>query len=71
MLMLYYPYKMMLSAYKSVTDTPCDCHLFVSKVTQIAWYVSVHFWLVSLLKPLEVWLLKLYVLNIYSYTYST
>ena len=48
--MLYYPYKMMLSTYKSVTDTPCDCHLFVSKVTKIAWYVSVHFWLVLTIK---------------------
>ena len=29
-LMLYYPYKMMFSAYKSVIVSPCACDLFVS-----------------------------------------
>ena len=63
--MLYYPYKMMLSAYKSVT--PCDCHLFISKVTKIAWYIGVHFWLVLTIKT--TWSLVaeiMCVLNIYS-----
>ena len=34
-LMLYYPYKMMFSAYKSVIVSPCACDLFVSKVMKI------------------------------------
>ena len=40
--MLYYPYKTMFSAYKSVTGSPCACDLFVSKVTKITRYVR--FW---------------------------
>ncbi len=42
-LMLYYPYKMMFSAYKSVIVTPCACNLFVSKVTKITRYMDVCF----------------------------
>ena len=43
-LMLYYPYKMMFSAYKSVIVSPCACDLFVSKVTKITRYMDVCFW---------------------------
>ena len=43
-LMLYYPYKTMFSAYKSVIVSPCACDLFVSKVTKISQYMDVHFW---------------------------
>ena len=42
-LMLYYPYKTMFSAYKSVIVSPCACDLFVSKVTKITWYMDVVF----------------------------
>ena len=42
-LMLYYPYKTMFSAYKSVIVSPCACDLFVSKVTKITWYMDVCF----------------------------
>ena len=44
MLMLYYPYKTMFSAYKSVTVSPCACNLFVSKVIKITRYMDVRFW---------------------------
>ena len=43
-LMLYYPYKMMFSAYKSVIVSPCACDLFVRKVTKITRYMDVRFW---------------------------
>ena len=43
-LMLYYPYKMMFSTYKSVIVTPCACDLFVNKVTKITPYMDVRFW---------------------------
>ena len=43
-LMLYYPYKTMFSAYKSVIVSPCACDLFVSKVTKITQYMDVCFW---------------------------
>ena len=43
-LMLYYPYKMMFSAYKSVIVTPCACDLFISKVTKITRFMDVCFW---------------------------
>ena len=43
-LMLYYPYKTMFSAYKSVIVSPCACGLFVSKVTKITRYMDVRFW---------------------------
>ena len=43
-LMLYYQYKTMFSAYKSVIVTPCACNLFVSKLTKITRYMDVHFW---------------------------
>ena len=42
--MLYYPYKMMFSAYKTVIGSPCACDLFVSKVTKITRYMDVRFW---------------------------
>ena len=42
--MLYYQYKTMFSAYKSVIGSPCACDLFVSKVTKITRYMGVHFW---------------------------
>ena len=42
--MLYYPYKMMFSANKSVIVSPCACDLFVSKVTKITRYMDVRFW---------------------------
>ena len=42
--MLYYPYKTMFSAYKSVIGSPCACDLFVSKVTKITRYMDVRFW---------------------------
>ena len=32
--MLYYPYKTMFSAYKSVIVSPCACNFFESKVTK-------------------------------------
>ena len=43
-LMLYYPYKMMFSTYKSVIVIPCACDLFVSKVTKFTRYIDVRFW---------------------------
>ena len=43
-LMLYYPYKIMFSVYKSVIVSPCACGLFVSKVMKITWYMDVCFW---------------------------
>ena len=43
-LMLYYPYKMMFSVYKSVIVSPCTCDLFVNKVTKITRYMDVRFW---------------------------
>ena len=68
-LMLYYPYKMMFSAYKSVIGSPCACDLFVSKVTKITRYMDVRFWRSffgtfsvcddCILKSTKAWLLKL------------
>ena len=43
-LMLYYSYKTMFSAYKSMIVTPCACDLFVSKVTNITQYMVLCFW---------------------------
>ena len=43
-LMLYYPYKMKFSVYKSVIVTLCACNLFVSKVTKITQNMVVCFW---------------------------
>ena len=42
-LMLYYPYKTMFSAYKSVIVSPCACDLFVSKVTNGCPFLAVIF----------------------------
>ena len=74
-LMLYYPYKMMFSTYKSVIVSPCACDLFVSKVTKITWYMDVRFWRSffgafsvcddCILKSTRAWLLKLSVLHIH------
>ena len=76
-LMLYYPYKMMFSAYKSVIVSPCACDLFVSKVMKIAQYMDVRFWRSffgpfsvcddCILKSTTAWLLKLSVLYIHSF----
>ena len=76
-LMLYYPYKMMFSVYKSVIVSPCACYLFVSKVTKITWYMNVRFWRSffgafsvcddCILKSTTAWLLKLSVLYIHSF----
>jgi len=76
-LMLYYPYKIMFSAYKSVIVSPCACDLFVSKVTKITWYMDVCLWRSffgafsvcdeCILKPTTAWLLKLSVLYIHSF----
>ena len=76
-LMLYYPYKIMFSAYKSVIVSPCACDLFVSKVTKITRYMDVHFWQSffgafsvcddCILKSTTAWLLKLSVLYIHSF----
>ena len=57
-LMLYYLYKMMFFAYKSVIVSPCACNLFVSKVTKITQYMDVHFW-------------QSFFGHIYIYTYIT
>ena len=75
--MLYYPYKMMFSAYKTVIGSPCACDLFVSKVTKITRYMDVRFWWSffcafsvcddCILKPTKAWLLKLSVLYIHSF----
>ena len=75
--MLYYPYKTMFSAYKSVIVSPCACDLFVSKVTKITRYMDVRFGRSffgafsvcddSILKSTTAWLLKLSVLYIYSF----
>ena len=75
--MLYYPYKMMFSAYKSVIVSPCACDLFVSKVTKITRYMDVRFWRSffsafsvrddCILKSTTAWLLKLSVLYIHSF----
>ena len=75
--MLYYPYKTMFSAYKTVIGSPCACDLFVSKVTKITRYMDVRFWRSffsafsvcddCLLKSTEAWLLKLSVLYIHSF----
>ena len=74
-LMLYYPYKTMFSAYKSVIGSPCD--LFVSKVTKMTRYMDVRFWRSffgafsvcddCILKSTKAWLLKLSVLYIHSF----
>ena len=76
-LMLYYPYKMMFSAYRSVIVSPCACNLFVSKVTKITRYMDVCFWRSffsafsvcndCILKSTTAWLLKLSVLYIHSF----
>ena len=76
-LMLYYPYKTMFSAYKSVIVSPCACDLFVSKVTKITQYMDVRFWRSffsafsmcddCILKSTTAWLLKLSVLYIHSF----
>ena len=76
-LMLYYPYKTMFSAYKTVTGSPCACNLFVSKVTKITRYMDVRFWRSffgafsvcddCILKSTKAWLLKLSVLYIHSF----
>ena len=76
-LMLYYPYKTMFSAYKSVIVSPCVCDLFVSKVTKITWYLDVRFWQSffgtfsvcndCILKSTTACLLKLSVLYIHSF----
>ena len=76
-LMLYYPYKTMFSAYKSVIGSPCACDLFVSKVTKITRYMDVRFWRSffgafsvcddCILKSTTAWLLKLSVLYIHSF----
>ena len=68
-LMLYYLYKTMFSAYRSVIVSPCACDLFVSKVTKITRYMDVHFWRSffgtfsvcndCILKLTTAWLLKL------------
>ena len=42
-LVLYYPYKMMFSTYKSVIGSPCASDLFVSKVMKITRYMDVIF----------------------------
>ena len=80
-LMLYYPYKTMFSAYKSVIVTPCACDLFVSKVTKIVRYTDVRFWRLFLalfsvcddciLKSTTAWLLTLSVQFIHSCAYTT
>ena len=76
-LMLYYPYKMMFSAYKTVIGSPYACDLFVSKVTKITRYMDVSFWRSffsafsvcddCILKSTKAWLLKLSVLYIHSF----
>ena len=75
--MLYYPYKMMFSAYKTVIGSPCACDLLVSKVTKITRYMDVRFWRSffgafsvcddCILKSTKAWLLKLSVLYIHSF----
>ena len=40
-LMLYYPYKTMFSAYKTVIGSPCAFDLFVSKVMKITRYAVI------------------------------
>ena len=76
-LMLYYPYKTMFSAYESVIVSPCACDLFVSKLTKITQYMDVRFWQSffgafsvcddCILKSTTAWLLKLSVLYIHSF----
>ena len=78
--MLYYQYKTMFSAYKSVIVTPCACNLFVSKLTKITQYMDVRFWRSffgtfsvcddCILKSTTAWLLKLSVLYIHSFIYT-
>ena len=75
--MLYYPYKTMFSAYKSVIVSPCACDLFVSKVMKITRYMDVRFGRSffsafsgcddCILKSTTAWLLKLSVLYIHSF----
>ena len=75
--MLYYPYKTMFSAYKSVIVSPCASDLFASKVTKITRYMDVRFWRSffgafsvcddCILKSTRAWLLKLSVLYIHSF----
>ena len=74
--MLYYPYKTMFSAYKTVIGSSCACDLFVSKVTKITQYMVVRFRRSffgtfsvcddCILKSTKAWLLKLSVLYIHS-----
>ena len=76
-LMLYYPYKTMFSAYKSLIVSPCASDLFASKVTKITRYMDVRFWRSffgafsvyddGILKSTRAWLLKLSVLYIHSF----
>ena len=75
--MLYYPYKIMFSAYNSMIVTPCVCDLFVSEVTKITQYMDVCFWRSffgafsvcddCILKSTTAWLLNLSVLYIHSF----
>ena len=75
--MLYYPYKTIFSAYKSVIVSPCASDLFASKVTKITRYMDVRFWRSffgafsvcddCILKSTRAWLLKLSVLYIHSF----
>ena len=75
--MLYYPYKTLFSAYKTVIGSPCACDLFVSKVTKITRYMDVRFSRSffsafsvcddCILKSTKAWLLKLSVLYIHSF----
>ena len=76
-LMLYYPYKTMFSAYKSVIVSPCACDLFVSNVTKNTRLMDVRFWQSffgsfsvcgdCILNSTTAWLLKLSVLYIHSF----
>ena len=76
-LLLYYPYKTMFSAYRSLIVSPCACDLFVSKVTKITRYIDVRLgWSFfgtfsvcndCILKSTTAWLLKLSVLYIHSF----
>ena len=81
--MLYYPYKTMFSAYKTVIVSPYACGLLVSKVMKITRYMDVCFWRSffgtfsvcddCILKSTTAWLLKLSVLYIliHSCKYTT
>ena len=75
-LMLYYPYKTMFSANKSVIVSPCACDLFVSRVMKNTRLMDVRFWQFfgsfsvcddCILKSTTAWLLKLSILYIHSF----